>query len=125
MVKLFINCIVFFVAKWHSQSRRVVVALVTSLAIIIAGLIALALFIYWRRRKSREPLGFVTINMNHVDDDDYNISWIDPVTGDPIRHSEVDTELPNGDLELIDEYHVEMEAEHAGEFESSDTDRML
>eukprot|EP00794_Sanderia_malayensis_P016009 gene16009-17625_t len=116
------NCTAIPIGSGSSSSytKKVVIALVTSLLVITLGFMVVAVLIWWRKKKSREPLGFVTITMNHVDEDDYNISWIDPVTGDPIHHNEVNTELPNGGLELIDEYE-----DHVGEFESNDTDRML
>ena len=65
------------------------IALVSTLSIIIVLLIAVVAKMWMRRKKSRDPLGFITINMNHSDEDDYNIAWIDPVTGDPIRHHDV------------------------------------
>ena len=110
------------------RSKHVVVALISALAVIICSLLALVVFFWWKRRKAREPLGFITINVNHADEDDYNIAWIDPVTGDPIRHHEADTDLPltNGNVELHDDNDDDYEEDlHGSGYESRDTDRML
>ena len=67
--------------------------------------------------------------MNNADEDEYNISWIDPVTGDPIRLNGVDVEMPlaNGTLAENDQdgYDDEDDLGDTHEPESRDTDRML
>ncbi|XP_065067879.1 laminin subunit gamma-1-like [Rhopilema esculentum] len=113
-----------------STSRYIIVALVTVLSIIIVVFVAVTLVVWFRRKRSRDPLGFVTINMSHTDEEDYNIAWIDPVTGDPIRHNAVDIQMPlaNGNMELhgpSDDYDDDDDLGDIHEPESRDTDRML
>lgn len=101
----------------------------TALSVIIVSLLAVTTFIWIKRRKSRDPLGFVTINMNNTDEDDYNISWIDPVTGNPLRLNGADVEIPlaNGTLteNEHDDYDDVDDLGETHEAESRDTDRML
>ena len=101
----------------------------TALSVIILLLVAVSTFVWIRRRKARDPLGFVTVSMNNSDEDDYNISWIDPVTGDPICLNGADVQLPltNGALVVHnhDDYDDEDDLGDTHERESRDTDRML
>ena len=87
------------------------------------------MFIVIRRRKTRDPLGFVTVSMKSTDEDDYNIAWIDPVTGNPIHHNDVDVAMPlaNGALaeSVGEDYCDEDDLGDSHERESRDTDRML
>ena len=116
-------------AQASKSPKYLIVGLITALPIIILLLLATSTVIWIKRRKARDPLGFVTVSMNISDEDDYNISWIDPVTGNPIRLNGVDVEMPlaNGTLAENDhdDYDYEDDLGDTHERESRDTDRML
>lgn len=126
---IFTELFYVFLGHFERPSKYMIVALMTALSVIILALLAVTTFLWIKRRKARDPLGFVTINMNNADEDDYNISWIDPVTGDPIRLNGVDVEMPlsNGTLTEVehDGYDDEDDLGDSHEQESRDTDRML
>jgi len=115
--------------NYKRPTKYLIVVLTTVLSIIIFLLLATSMFIVIRRRKTRDPLGFVTVSMKSTDEDDYNIAWIDPVTGNPIHHNDIDVGMPlaNGALaeSVGEDYCDEDDLGDSHERESRDTDRML